>query len=156
MVLPPRELLFRLVFWGGVFVWAIWKIQDFSMRDVAVPDFLGMPLVTTGPVELPRPEGLTPAAADDDGDAAHDAGLDLVDPAAAVATMDATLSAAAPCGSAGELTVTLGTEGLVVATIDTRGVELDANASACLARAVWGATWPRSAVAFELSGTLGR
>jgi len=145
VVLPPRELLFRLVLWTAVFVWAIWKMQDFAMQDVAVPDFLGLPLVATEPVAIPLP---APAASPGEPPA------DLVDPAAAVAAMDAVAKAGAACGVAGELTVTLGPAGPVAAFLDAKGAPVDAAALACLGTAVSAGAWPRSALTFELSGAL--
>jgi hypothetical protein len=174
--------MFRLVFWVGVFAWAIWKIQDFSMQQVAVPDFLGLPLVAAGPVVLPLgdpPPGAAGPAADAAGaagtaqaDAAGAAGTAqadaagasgtaqadaagaVLDPAAAVAAMDAAVAVAARCGAAGELTVTLGPAGPAAATLDAKGAALDPTAPACVAAAVRAQAWPRSSLAFELTGTI--
>ena len=141
MILPPRTLFVRLVFWIVVFGWAVWKMQDMGETAITGVSLLDTPEVDT--VLLPS---RTPAAPT--GDAP-----DIVDPAAALSAMEQALTAAGPCGVRGRLVVTLGAAGLEHA--DIRGVAIGADrqvevATRCVADAVWGAPWPRTKQGFEL------
>ncbi len=152
MVLPPRELLIRLLFWGAVLAWAVWKIRDLSTGTFAVPELLAPPpAVPAGPVPiLPPTPPTTPEGAAPVGSAP-----DLVDPEAAVAAMDAAMRAASGCGVHGTIGVRLGEGGLAEAWIEPAGSPPDAAAAGCLAAALWTPTWPRTTLGFEMERAIG-
>lgn len=157
MVLPPRELLVRLVLWGAVFGWAVFKIRDLGSGAVAVPELLSGPPPAAAPapvrVPLPRPDDLpaaTPAAPAPEGELA-----------AAVAARDAALATAATCGLSGELGVAVGPAGIASAWfVEVPSAPPPASPSAdghaCAARAAWSAPWPALPTLVEFSGALSR
>src|SRR4051812_29788193 len=101
MILPPRQLLVRLVLWSAILVWAVWKMRQTSVNDLfgiaPPPDEV---VAAPEPVALPRPAPPAPLT----GDAPA-----TVDVQAAIATMDATEAAVLPCGAVGTLVVELDT-----------------------------------------------
>lgn len=150
MVLPPRELMFRLVFWAAVFGWAVWKMQDLRTGDLVVPEMLaGPPAPTAAPVvSVPPPATRAPV---------EGAAPDVVDPEAAFTTMEAALRGAAGCHVVGTLGVRLGPDGLAEAWVRNGAVPvgddtdpLDATALACLSDALWALGWPRTTLGFEI------
>jgi len=157
--------MFRLVFWGAVLVWAVFKIRDLGLGNVAVPELLTGPPVPEVPVDvripLPRPTAPappSPAAAPAAG------GTDAAEPdlAAVLAAMNDAVAAAGPCGATGELGVSVGPGGLADAWLAPGAARpapgapapLDAATTACLAGAVWSRAWPSLPMAVEFSGAL--
>lgn len=127
MILPPRQLFWRLLLWSGLLVWAVWK-----MRATDVP--VDVPVEADGLLVLP-------AAVEDPAAPA------MVDIEAALRAMDAAEQAARACRG-GVLSVTLGRSGLTEARL--RGGD-----AACVTTAVTGVTWPSARQAFEMERAVG-
>jgi hypothetical protein len=143
MILPPRQLFFRLVLWSAILVWAVWKMRQHSVNDIfgiaPPPESAAETVAAPDPVALPSPApralpaGEAPAT---------------VDIEAAIAAMDATETAAQACGGVGTLIVELDATGLAQATFSPD--PKDPAQITCLAAAVWGRTWPRTTQGFEM------
>ena len=179
MILPPRELLPRLLVWSGLFVWALWRMHQASTLDVLGPDILGAGVPDAGnpgsapaAASVPRVLALlNPAPAP----LALSTGSplpDVMDPEAALNAVAAAASSAQSCGSNrtfGTLGVRLGPSGLASAWVTDGWVTLgdDADpldgagavsvaAAACVATAVWAVEWPRTRLEFEMEQEFGR
>ncbi|MFZ5479901.1 MAG: hypothetical protein ACOZNI_24265 [Myxococcota bacterium] len=126
MVLPPKELAWRLIVWSLVFGWAVWKMRDLKMEDVAPPPVgaVDVTLVSREPAK-----GAAPA---------------VVDVEAATRAMDAAIAGARACGAGGTIAVRLDAGGLAEAHLRGTGDV------ACVTRAVTEQAWPATAQGFEM------
>jgi hypothetical protein len=144
MILPPRELLFRLVFWIAAFGWAVWKLGDLATHELVVPDLL-MPPPEHMPPPAPRVRTLPITPGPPRADAA-----DVADPALAATTLRDVAPALRACGVHGMVGVRLGERGLAEAWVRDLGAPLDDAGASCAARALDAGTWPAGRLEFEV------
>lgn len=134
MNLSPRALAFRLALWTGLFAWAVWKLNASDLEAASAP----------ARRELSRP-GPAPALVG--------APPTVVDPEGLARALDGARAAVRACGvSAGRLQVSVGPDGLGTAALEATATEAQTT---CVAAAVWGLDWPRTALEVETEVALG-
>jgi hypothetical protein len=130
VVLPPKELAWRLVVWTLLFGWAVWKMRDLAVDDVAPTIVQPVDVVL---IERAPMTGDAPA---------------VVDVEAAARAMDAAAEAARACGAGGILAIRLDAGGLAEAHLRGAG-DVD-----CVRAAVTAPAWPATAQGFEMERPL--